>query len=77
MASFALYFSFTELLDMPLKSITSAWESGELFSCNYTRTEVVFFLTSFTSWRDSEAFVMMCVACRYKISSRLYLQIHR
>lgn len=31
---------FPELLDMPLKSITSAWESGELFSCNFTRTEV-------------------------------------
>ncbi|CAF1822294.1 unnamed protein product [Brassica napus] len=33
-----------ELLDMPLKSITSAWESGELFSCNYTRTEVQDFI---------------------------------
>ncbi|KAJ4907219.1 Centromere/kinetochore protein zw10-like protein [Raphanus sativus] len=33
-----------ELLDMPLKSITSAWESGELFSCNFTRTEVQDFI---------------------------------
>ncbi|XP_048612103.1 centromere/kinetochore protein zw10 homolog [Brassica napus] len=33
-----------ELLDMPLKSITSAWGSGELFSCNYTRTEVQDFI---------------------------------
>ncbi|CAH2059704.1 unnamed protein product [Thlaspi arvense] len=36
--------SYTELLDMPLKSITSAWESGELFSCNFTRTEVQDFI---------------------------------
>ncbi|KAL1221809.1 CentromerePkinetochore -like protein zw10 [Cardamine amara subsp. amara] len=33
-----------ELLDMPLKSITSAWESGELYSCNFTRTEVQDFI---------------------------------
>ncbi|KAJ4891498.1 Centromere/kinetochore protein zw10-like protein [Raphanus sativus] len=33
-----------ELLDMPLKSITAAWESGELFSCNFTRTEVQDFI---------------------------------
>ncbi|CAN8315801.1 unnamed protein product [Cochlearia groenlandica] len=33
-----------ELLDMPLMSITSAWESGELFSCNFTRTEVQDFI---------------------------------
>ncbi|WZY81708.1 centromere/kinetochore protein zw10 homolog [Brassica rapa] len=33
-----------ELLDMPLKSITSAWESGELLSCNFTRTEVQDFI---------------------------------
>ncbi|XP_010413935.1 PREDICTED: centromere/kinetochore protein zw10 homolog isoform X2 [Camelina sativa] len=33
-----------ELLDMPLKSITSAWESGELSSCNFTRTEVQDFI---------------------------------
>lgn len=30
----------TELLDMPLKSITTAWESGELLSCNFTLPEV-------------------------------------
>ncbi|GMJ00657.1 MAG2 interacting protein 1 [Hibiscus trionum] len=29
-----------ELLDLPLKSITSAWESGELFSCGFTMQEV-------------------------------------
>ncbi|KAL3633868.1 hypothetical protein CASFOL_022630 [Castilleja foliolosa] len=29
-----------ELLDMPLKSITEAWESGELSDCNLTSTEV-------------------------------------
>ncbi|XP_022758980.1 centromere/kinetochore protein zw10 homolog isoform X2 [Durio zibethinus] len=28
-----------ELLDMPLKSITSAWESGELLSCGFTIVE--------------------------------------
>ncbi|KAH0889401.1 hypothetical protein HID58_051830 [Brassica napus] len=33
-----------QLLDMPLKSVTSAWESGELFSCNFTRTEVQDFI---------------------------------
>ncbi|ESQ51881.1 hypothetical protein EUTSA_v10016293mg [Eutrema salsugineum] len=33
-----------ELLDMPLMSITSAWESGELFSCNFTRIEVQDFI---------------------------------
>ncbi|KAJ0262007.1 Centromere/kinetochore protein zw10 [Hirschfeldia incana] len=33
-----------ELLDMPLKSITSAWESGELFSCNFSKTEVQDFI---------------------------------
>jgi centromere/kinetochore protein ZW10 len=33
-----------ELLDMPLMSITSAWESGELFRCNFTRTEVQDFI---------------------------------
>ncbi|KAH0932588.1 hypothetical protein HID58_009705 [Brassica napus] len=33
-----------KLLDMPLKSITSAWESGELLSCNFTRTEVQDFI---------------------------------
>ncbi|GFP90896.1 centromere/kinetochore protein zw10 homolog [Phtheirospermum japonicum] len=29
-----------ELLDMPLKSITAAWESGELSDCNLTSSEV-------------------------------------
>ncbi|XP_010556969.1 PREDICTED: centromere/kinetochore protein zw10 homolog [Tarenaya hassleriana] len=33
-----------ELLDMPLKSITLAWESGELFSCSFTRAEVQDFI---------------------------------
>nr|KYP73144.1 Centromere/kinetochore protein zw10 isogeny [Cajanus cajan] len=30
----------SELLDMPLKSITSSWESKELLSCGFTITEV-------------------------------------
>ncbi|KAL5794195.1 hypothetical protein ACOSP7_002789 [Xanthoceras sorbifolium] len=29
-----------ELLDMPLKSITAAWESGDLVSCGFTLSEV-------------------------------------
>lgn len=29
-----------DLLDMPLKSITEAWESGELVSCGFTSSEV-------------------------------------
>ncbi|KAK8479457.1 hypothetical protein V6N13_005007 [Hibiscus sabdariffa] len=33
-----------ELLDMPLKSITSAWESGELFSCGFTIPELKDFI---------------------------------
>ncbi|XP_015881422.3 centromere/kinetochore protein zw10 homolog isoform X2 [Ziziphus jujuba] len=33
-----------ELLDMPLKSITTAWESGELLSCNFTLPEVQGFI---------------------------------
>ncbi|KAL2237176.1 UNVERIFIED_CONTAM: Centromere/kinetochore protein zw10 [Sesamum indicum] len=28
-----------ELLDMPLKSITASWESGELAECNFTSSE--------------------------------------
>ena len=31
-----------ELLDMPLKSITEAWEDNELLSCGFTQTEVLF-----------------------------------
>ncbi|EPS66955.1 hypothetical protein M569_07820 [Genlisea aurea] len=31
---------FAELLDMPLKSITEEWESGELGECNFTSSEV-------------------------------------
>ncbi|KAL6506857.1 hypothetical protein OROHE_022294 [Orobanche hederae] len=33
-----------ELLDMPLKSITAAWESGELADCNLTSSEVEDFI---------------------------------
>lgn len=33
-----------ELLDMPLKTITSAWESGELLSCCFTREELEDFI---------------------------------
>ncbi|XVE72472.1 hypothetical protein DITRI_Ditri11bG0041800 [Diplodiscus trichospermus] len=33
-----------ELLDMPLKSITSAWESAELVSCGFTIVEVKDFI---------------------------------
>ncbi|XWS47374.1 hypothetical protein CRYUN_Cryun14cG0146900 [Craigia yunnanensis] len=33
-----------ELLDMPLKSITSAWESGELLSCGFTIVELKDFI---------------------------------
>ncbi|XP_044466366.1 centromere/kinetochore protein zw10 homolog isoform X1 [Mangifera indica] len=35
-----------ELLDMPLKSITTAWESGELFSCGFALSEVQDFIKS-------------------------------
>ncbi|KAH0883238.1 hypothetical protein HID58_059334 [Brassica napus] len=41
---FSPWYWWLKLLDMPLKSITSAWGSGELFSCNYTRTEVQDFI---------------------------------
>ncbi|KAM7276813.1 hypothetical protein ACFE04_018679 [Oxalis oulophora] len=33
-----------ELLDMPLKSITSAWESGELLRCGFSASEVEDFI---------------------------------
>ncbi|ONI18310.1 hypothetical protein PRUPE_3G208500 [Prunus persica] len=33
-----------DLLDMPLKSITTAWESGQLHSCGFTTSEVVDFI---------------------------------
>ncbi|KAK4437401.1 Centromere/kinetochore protein zw10 [Sesamum alatum] len=33
-----------ELLDMPLKSITASWESGELADCNFTSSEVEDFI---------------------------------
>ncbi|CAK9134758.1 unnamed protein product [Ilex paraguariensis] len=33
-----------ELLDMPLKSITAAWENVELFSCGFTLSEVEEFI---------------------------------
>ncbi|XP_059452091.1 centromere/kinetochore protein zw10 homolog [Corylus avellana] len=33
-----------ELLDMPLKSITTAWESGEVVSCGFTALEVKDFI---------------------------------
>ncbi|XP_019052742.1 PREDICTED: centromere/kinetochore protein zw10 homolog isoform X3 [Nelumbo nucifera] len=33
-----------DLLDMPLKSITTAWESGELVSCGFTSAEVQNFI---------------------------------
>ncbi|XP_052178066.1 centromere/kinetochore protein zw10 homolog isoform X2 [Diospyros lotus] len=32
--------TLADLLDMPLKSITTAWESGELFGCGFTASEV-------------------------------------
>ncbi|KAG6717584.1 hypothetical protein I3842_04G108000 [Carya illinoinensis] len=35
-----------ELLDMPLKSITTAWESAELVSCSFTSSEVEDFIKS-------------------------------
>lgn len=34
----------SELLDMPLKSITASWEDKELFSCGFTITEVEDFI---------------------------------
>ncbi|KAL1821764.1 hypothetical protein ACET3Z_016633 [Daucus carota] len=33
-----------ELLDMPLRSITSAWECGELFFCGFVSSEVMDFI---------------------------------
>lgn len=33
-----------ELLDMPLRSITAAWESGELLSCGFTLSEIKDFI---------------------------------
>ncbi|EEF33436.1 conserved hypothetical protein [Ricinus communis] len=33
-----------ELLDMPLKSITTAWESGELLRAGFTMTQVKDFI---------------------------------
>jgi len=45
-----------ELLDMSLKSITAAWESGDLVSCGFTSSEVskpspsLFFLSSHRVW---------------------------
>ncbi|GMH12024.1 hypothetical protein Nepgr_013865 [Nepenthes gracilis] len=33
-----------DFLDMPLKSITQSWESGELFSCGFVLSEVVDFI---------------------------------
>jgi centromere/kinetochore protein ZW10 len=33
-----------ELLDMSLKSITAAWESGDLVSCGFTSSEVQNFI---------------------------------
>lgn len=35
-----------DLLDMPLRSITTAWENGELFSCGFTLSEVEDFIKS-------------------------------
>ncbi|KAG7983340.1 hypothetical protein I3843_04G100800 [Carya illinoinensis] len=35
-----------ELLDMPLKSITTAWESAQLVSCSFTSSEVEDFIKS-------------------------------
>ncbi|MED6112677.1 Centromere/kinetochore protein zw10 [Stylosanthes scabra] len=34
----------SELLDMPLKSITASWENKELISCGFTITEVEDFI---------------------------------
>ncbi|KAL4610208.1 hypothetical protein ACB092_08G035000 [Castanea dentata] len=33
-----------ELLDLPLKSITTDWESGELLNCGFTLSEVEYFI---------------------------------
>ncbi|OIT03456.1 PREDICTED: centromere/kinetochore protein zw10 homolog [Nicotiana attenuata] len=33
-----------DLLDMPLKSVTEAWEAGELVNCGFTQTEVEDFI---------------------------------
>lgn len=37
-----------ELLDMSLKSITAAWENGELANCGFTASEVSKFPISFS-----------------------------
>lgn len=34
----------SELLDLPLKSITEAWECGDLYGCGFVLTEVVDFI---------------------------------
>ncbi|KAK6134974.1 hypothetical protein DH2020_031258 [Rehmannia glutinosa] len=44
MAWMVLYYPFGKLLDMPLKLITAAWESGELADCNLTSSEVEDFI---------------------------------
>ncbi|GAB2285229.1 hypothetical protein Dimus_019682 [Dionaea muscipula] len=38
-----------DLLDTPLKSITQAWESGELFRCGFSITEMVDFIQAIFS----------------------------
>ncbi|KAL8473990.1 hypothetical protein ACS0TY_030730 [Phlomoides rotata] len=43
-----------EVLDMPLKSITAAWENGELVDCNFILSEVEDFIRAiFTDTRLS------------------------
>ncbi|XP_021890126.1 centromere/kinetochore protein zw10 homolog [Carica papaya] len=42
--SYCKIHKLADLLDMPLKFITSAWESGELVSCGFTRVEVQDFI---------------------------------
>lgn len=37
-----IFFIVVDLFDMSLKSITSAWENGELFLCGFTSSEVHF-----------------------------------
>ncbi|KAK8945320.1 hypothetical protein KSP40_PGU010444 [Platanthera guangdongensis] len=35
------------LFDMPLKSITTIWESGELVKCGFTSSKVTHFMVGF------------------------------
>ncbi|XP_065013800.1 centromere/kinetochore protein zw10 homolog [Musa acuminata AAA Group] len=44
MSSLPKFRKLAELYDMPLKSITATWESGELLSCGFTSSEVETFI---------------------------------